>query len=74
MPNREGKQVYVGQLPRSMNSGRVHDIRRTSMDTRLRVLSALMASRSLFGFDPERENGTQLVRHRWARLWQALGG
>ncbi len=27
MLNREGKQVYVGQLPRSMNSGRVHDIR-----------------------------------------------
>jgi hypothetical protein len=27
MLNRESKQVYVGQLPRSMNSGRVHDIR-----------------------------------------------
>jgi hypothetical protein len=25
--NRESKQVYVGQLPRSMDSGRVHDIR-----------------------------------------------
>ena len=27
MLNRESKQVYIGQLPRSMNSGRVHDIR-----------------------------------------------
>src|ERR1700732_7003 len=27
MLNRKSKQVYVGQLPRSMNSGRVHEIR-----------------------------------------------
>ena len=27
MVNRESKQVYVGQLPRPMNSSRVHDIR-----------------------------------------------
>ena len=27
MLNRESKQVYVGQLPRSVNSARVHDIR-----------------------------------------------
>ena len=27
MLNRESKQVYVCQLPRSVNSGRVHDIR-----------------------------------------------
>lgn len=50
------------------------ELRRTSMDTKLRQLSALMASHSLFGIDPERENGVQLVRDRWARLWQALGG
>ena len=50
------------------------ELRRTSMDTKLRQLSALMASRGLFGVDPERENGMQLVRDRWARLWQALGG
>ena len=50
------------------------ELRRTSKDTKLRQLSALMASRSLFGVDPERENGVQLVRDRWARLWQALGG
>jgi hypothetical protein len=50
------------------------ELRRTSMDTKLRQLSALMASRSLFGVDPEREKGMQLVRDRWARLWQVLGG
>jgi hypothetical protein len=50
------------------------ELRRTSMDTKLRQLSVLMASRSLFGVDPERENGMRLVRDRWARLWQALGG
>ena len=50
------------------------ELRRTSMDAKLRQLSALMASRSLFGADPEREHGTQLVRDRWTHLWQALGG
>jgi hypothetical protein len=50
------------------------ELRRTSVEAKLRQLSALMASRSLFGVDPERESGTQLVRDRWARLWQALGG
>jgi len=50
------------------------ELRRTSMDTKLQQLAALMASRGLFGIDPERETGMQLVRDRWARLWQALGG
>lgn len=49
------------------------ELRRRSMDTKLRQLSALMASRSLFGVDAERENGVQLVRDRWALLWQVLG-
>jgi hypothetical protein len=52
----------------------LEELRRTSMDAKLRQLSALMASRSLFGVDPEREKGMQLVRDRWSRLWQALGG
>jgi hypothetical protein len=50
------------------------ELRRTSMDVKLRQLSALMASRALFGVDPEREIGVQLVRNRWACLRQALGG
>jgi len=27
MLNRESQKVYVGQLPRSMDSGRIHDMR-----------------------------------------------
>jgi len=50
------------------------ELRRTSMDVKLRQLSALMASRGLFGPDPEREKGVLLVRERWACLRQALGG
>jgi hypothetical protein len=38
------------------------ELRRTSMDVKLRQLSALMASRGLFGVDPERENGVQRSR------------
>ena len=50
------------------------ELRRASMDVKLRQLSALMASRRLFGVDTERENGVQLVRDRWACLRQALHG
>jgi hypothetical protein len=50
------------------------ELRRTSMDVKLRQLSALMASRGLFGVDSERENGVRLVRDRWACLRQASSG
>jgi hypothetical protein len=50
------------------------ELRRTSMDIKLRQLSALMASRGFFRVDPERENGVQLARDRWADLRQALRG
>ena len=50
------------------------ELRRTSMDVKLRQLSALMASRGIFGVEPQRQNGVQLVRDRWARLRQASGG
>jgi hypothetical protein len=49
-------------------------LHRTSMEVKLGQLSALMASRGLFGVDPERENGVQLVRDRWACLRHALRG
>ncbi len=52
----------------------VAELRRTSMDTKFRQLSALMASRGLFGVDRDREIGVQAVRDQWTRLWQALGG
>jgi hypothetical protein len=50
------------------------ELRRNSMDVKLRQLSALMASRGLFGVDSEREKGVLLVRDRWAFLRQVLLG
>ena len=50
------------------------ELRRTSMEVKLRQLSALMASRGIFGVDPQRQSDVQLVRDRWARLRQASGG
>jgi len=50
------------------------ELRRTPMDAKVRQLSALMASRGLFGVDSEREIGVQRVRDQWTRLWQALRG
>ncbi len=50
------------------------ELRRASMDVKLRQLSALMSSRHLFGVDPDRESGVQQVRDRWTCLRQALGG
>lgn len=44
-----------------------------SLEIRLRQLAALMASRSLFGSDPERERNVVAVRERWAQLRRALG-
>jgi len=46
-------------------------LRKTSMETKARQLSALMLSRKLFGQDPERESGVREVRERWARIRQA---
>ena len=48
------------------------ELRRTSMDTKLRQLAALMASRDAFGTDADRDRDVQTVRERWARLRQAL--
>ena len=44
MLNRESKQVNVGQLPRSMNSGRIHDVRIQQTDfIRPEFMDILMA-------------------------------
>lgn len=46
---------------------------RTPIETKLRQLASLMASRHLFP-DPDREAGVQAVRERWARLRRAMSG
>lgn len=50
------------------------ELQRSTTDTKLRQLAALMASRHLFGPEPDREMQICEVRDRWARLRQALGG
>jgi hypothetical protein len=52
----------------------IRELRNTPIETKARQLAALMASRGLFGEDPEREKGVREVRARWARLRKALGG
>lgn len=53
---------------------RARQLARTSMETKLRQLAALMASRHLFGVEADREAGVEEVRERWARLRQAMSG
>jgi hypothetical protein len=50
----------------------LEELRRTPMETKLLQLTALMASRDLFTYDPEREKGVLEVRERWFRLRQLL--
>jgi hypothetical protein len=57
-----------------VRKAQLEELRRTPMQTKLRQLAALMASRHLFGAEQDREEGVRLVRERWARLRQALGG
>ena len=50
------------------------ELTRTSMETKIKQLAALMASRHVFGPEPDREAQVQVVRERWARLRRALSG
>lgn len=49
------------------------ELRRTSTDTKLRQLSALMAAGHLYGNNPGCDRDVQAVRERWARLRQTAG-
>jgi len=57
-----------------MSEAEIAELRRTPAATKIRQLAALMESRHLFGPEPDREEGVRLVRERWARLRQAMGG
>ena len=50
----------------------VEELRTTSLETKLQQLTVLMASRSLFRGDRDRENQVLEIRDRWARIRQAL--
>jgi hypothetical protein len=50
------------------------ELRDTPMETKLQQLASLMASRHVFGPQPDREAEIEVVRERWARLRRALSG
>jgi len=50
------------------------ELSRATMETKFQQLAALMASRHLFGPEPDREAQVDEVRDRWSRLRRALGG
>jgi len=52
---------------------RLEELQRTSMDTKLRQLASLMASRGIFQEDPRREDEVREVRRRWSELRRVLG-
>ncbi|MGQ0835083.1 MAG: hypothetical protein ACT4O5_09230 [Gammaproteobacteria bacterium] len=51
-----------------------NELRTVSMETKLRQLAVLMASRNLFGDDRDRETRVREVRNRWTRIRAALHG
>ena len=56
-----------------VNAHEIEELRRTTMETKLRQLASLMASSHLFA-DPQRDKQAAEVQRRWAQLRQALGG
>lgn len=66
-------EAYLARW-RLVQEAEASELRRTSMETKLRQLAALMAARDLFGEDPDREHEVGMVRERWANLRRALGG
>lgn len=52
----------------------VDQLRSASMETKLRQLEVLMASRGLFRDDPERDRQADELRDRWALIRKASSG
>lgn len=50
----------------------IDQLRSTSMETKLRQLAVLMASRGLFNSNPGRERQAEELSDRWARIRKAL--
>jgi hypothetical protein len=51
----------------------IAQLRSTSMQTKFSQLSALMASRQIFGTDLTHERDAQAARERWAILRRSFG-
>ena len=65
-------RVFLGRW-KLVREQEILELRCTSMETKLKQLSALMASRQIFGMDPDRERDAQAVRERWVKLRCSLG-
>jgi hypothetical protein len=65
-------RAYFGRW-QLVGEAEVEELRRTPIETKLRQLAALMASRHLFAPEPDREAGIQAVHERWAHLRRTLG-
>jgi hypothetical protein len=70
---REEAQAYLRRWE-LVKEVEADELRHTTMETKFRQLSALMASRHLFAKESAREAEVKIVRERWARLRLALGG
>ncbi len=68
----EEGQIYLARW-QYLRAAEVAELQRTSTETKLRQLAALMSSRDVFGPEPERDTQVSEVRQRRARLRQALG-
>lgn len=69
--NPEEVRAYLSRW-RLVHEVEVAELRRTSFETKLRQLEALVASRDLFGPDPNRAVEEGEVQRRWAQLRRAL--
>ena len=72
MTHEEGR-AYLARW-RLLRDVEAAELQRTSMDTKLSQLAALVAARDVFGPEADREAQIRDVRERWARLRRALSG
>lgn len=70
-PDRARSFFSRWELVREMET---KELQRTSVETKLQQLAALMVSGQLFAPDPNRETQADQVREKWVRLRKALGG
>lgn len=69
--NREEVRAYLARW-QLVQEAEIAELRRTSLETKFRQLESLVASRSVFGAEPNRDAQAGEVRERWTRLRQAL--
>jgi hypothetical protein len=69
----EQARAYLGrwELVRKVEADA---LRSTPVEAKLRQLAALMASRHVFGSEPDRQTQADKVRERWAAIRKQLGG